>query len=299
MSQPDHHISLVLGGGGARGFAHIGVIKCLEEHSVPVDSIVGTSIGAIVGGAYACGLSGAEMERIAQSLDSFTMLKTLLPGLSSTGLVHHDNISKFLVDIVGRRRIEDLPVKFRAVATDLLTGEEFVFDKGPLVDAIIASIALPVIFQPAYIDGRYLVDGGLSNPVPISVARALHPDFCIAVNVTPGPERMRGWIQRKAAMMEQRKNGLLHTWFRTKLTTAETVAMDRIFLPTALRVTMQSVSITSYNLLTHHLKHAQPDLMLTPQIEEYELLEFNKGAEIVGQGYESAKLAIEVIERML
>jgi NTE family protein len=204
-------------------------------------------------------------------------------------------------------------MRFRAVATDLVTGEEVVCDKGPLADAILASIAIPVVFHPVYHQGHYLVDGGLCNPLPISVARRFRAQNIIAVNVSPNPERIRKRIQRKTSEKDIRKKNMLPSWFvnmlqargynfsadRSKMSSIGMRTQPDIYLPTVLRVTMQSISISAYNLILQHLKQAQPDVLISPRIEEYDMLEFYKGLNIIQCGYEAAKSAMPEIQSLL
>ena len=309
MSLRKIHTALVLGSGGARGLAHIGVLKCLEEYHVPLDAVVGTSIGALIGGLNASGMNAEEMDEVVCSMDKLTMARILMPKFSASGIVDNARVKNFIHSLTGEKRIEKLPVAFRAVSTDLITGEEVVFDKGFLADAILASIAIPALFQPIYHQGRYLVDGGLCNPLPVSVAHRMQMRNCIAVNVSPKPERIRKKIQTKTDRKDKRNKDGEPTWITNLLRehgytlVLNTMKMpsfgmkkpDGIYFPSALRVTLQSISISSYNLIVQHLKQAQPDVLITPKIGEYDRLEFYKGAEIIQCGYDAAKIAMPKI----
>jgi NTE family protein len=308
-----NHISLILGGGGARGLAHIGVIKCLEENHIPIHSVVGTSIGALIGGLYVSGINAGAMEEIVLSIDKFAVAKILLPGFSASGIVNNVRVKKYLKKLIGENQIEKLPIVFRAVATDLVTGEEVVFDKGLLIDAILASIAIPAVFRPVYYQGRYLVDGGLCNPLPISVAQTLPIKHSIAVNVSPDPQRIRKRIQKKTGDKDRGAKNMLPYWmmnilrargdmFSTRLSKMSSLRIKKqrdIYLPTMLRVSLQSISISSHNLIAQQLKYAQPDVLISPKIEEYDMLEFYKGRDIIQCGYDVAKLAMPEIRSLL
>ncbi|HLP16385.1 MAG TPA: patatin-like phospholipase family protein [Bacteroidota bacterium] len=297
------HITLVLGSGGARGLAHIGVIKYLEEKRVPIHAVVGSSIGAIIGGAYASGMRAAEMEKIVESVDKLRMAKILWPGFSVSGIINNDRVRKFIRELVGDKRVEKLPCIFRAVATDLITGEEVVIEKGSLADAIIASSAVPAVFQPVYYQSHYLIDGGLSNPLPISVARRLSPQPVIAVNVAPNPERIRKIIQEKMKEKDSRRSPSLPAWLVTLLQSSGYTLPEKnrvkpskpltrpsdIYLPSALRVSLQSVLISANNLITLHMKQARPDVLIAPKIESYDMFDFHKGTEVIQCGYDAAK----------
>jgi len=175
-------IGLVLGGGAARGFAHIGVIRTLIAKGLVPDVIAGTSIGAVVGGCYAAGnLDGVE--QWCRSLTRRSVLSYLDVSFSGSALLGGGRLAEKLIETAGDVSIEQLPVRFAAIATEFGTGHEIWLTRGPLVEAARASYALPGMFPPIYIGGRWLMDGALVNPVPISTARALGARVVIAVNV--------------------------------------------------------------------------------------------------------------------
>jgi NTE family protein len=176
-------VSLVLGSGGARGLAHIGVIAWLEENGYHIRSIAGSSMGALVGGIYAAG----ELEvyrRWVSALELVDVLRLLDLSFGGAGLIKGERLMGVLRDLIGDRDIEDLPLPFTAVATELDTGREVWLDRGSLFDAIRASIAIPTIFTPQEIGGRRLVDGGLVNPIPIAPTLRDLTDLTVAVNAT-------------------------------------------------------------------------------------------------------------------
>jgi len=175
--------ALVLGGGAAKGYAHIGVIKFLEERGFKPDLIIGTSMGALVGGFYATGSSIKELEKFAAGID-LKMKQKLFPiQLSSQGFIQGDYIVKFLYKKLGKIKIENLPIKYACTAVDLDRQHEIVIDKGDLVQAIRSSISIPVVFVPHEHYGHTFIDGGFVNPVPITAARLIGATRIIAVNV--------------------------------------------------------------------------------------------------------------------
>src|SRR5580704_5742990 len=176
-------IGLALGGGAARGFAHIGIIRSLIAHGIVPNVIVGTSIGAVVGGAYAAGHLDT-LEKWARSLQPRNILSYLDIRLNGSGLIGGDKLAGQLEAAVGQTLIEELPVKFATVATEVRTGHEIWLTHGRLVDAMRASYALPGIFQPILVGDRWLVDGALVNPVPVSAARAMGAEIVIAANLS-------------------------------------------------------------------------------------------------------------------
>src|SRR6185312_13601323 len=176
-------IGLALGGGAARGFAHIGIIRTLVAHGIIPNVVVGTSIGAVVGGAYASGHLDA-VEEWARSLQPRSVLSYLDIRLNGSGLIGGAKLAAEIEAAMGPILIEDLPMKFATVATEVRTGHEIWLTHGPMVDAMRASYALPGIFSPVLVGDRWLVDGALVNPVPVSAARALGAEIVIAANLS-------------------------------------------------------------------------------------------------------------------
>jgi NTE family protein len=178
-------VALVLGGGGARGFAHVGVIRVLEDAGVPVELVVGTSVGSLVGALYAGNTNAREMERLARGLDRGDFFDfSLAPALFGTGLASGERLERFVRERAGVERIEELRIPYAAVATDLETGEAVVLRAGDLARSVRASSAIPGVFEPVPIDGRLLVDGAVARNLPVKVARELGADVVIAVDVT-------------------------------------------------------------------------------------------------------------------
>lgn len=173
-------IGLALGGGAARGYAHIGVLKILEREHIPVDLIAGTSMGSLVGAYYACGFRPSELEEIAIATKRRHITGI---GFSKKGLLSTRKITQMLSRDIGSRTFQDLAVPLSVVATDILTGEEVVISAGSVKEAVLASISVAGVFPPREIDGRLLIDGGYVNQVPVSVVRNMGADFVIAVDV--------------------------------------------------------------------------------------------------------------------
>lgn len=307
MALHKKHIALVLGSGGARGLAHIGVIKALEESQIPINIITGTSIGAFVGGVYAAGINVAEMEKIVREVDKMMVAKIFIPKFFAPGLVDNKRVIEFIKELVGDIKIENLNIPFAVVATDLITGEEIIFSKGLLANAIMASISIPTIFNPMYIDNRYLIDGGLCNPLPISVAKKMGAHKIIAVNVSPNPKRITKKIidrkNKELKVLIKQLPALISNYItenKTQITGSklETVQkeitdVDTNYSPSLFNVFLQSISISTNSLIAQHLKNAKPDLLISPSIENYDMLEFYKGEEIIECGYNDAKKALK------
>ncbi len=194
--RPAARIALALGGGAARGFAHVGVIKALEAQGIVPDIVVGTSAGSVVGALYASGLNGFQIQELSMSmgedqvLDGSGMYRCIAETLVSDkrGCIKGQALQDFINKNVGYRPIEKLGKTFAAVATDLANGQMVVFRSGNTGQAVRASSSVPVFFQPVSIGGRDYVDGGLVAPVPASVARTLGADFVIAVDISDRPQ---------------------------------------------------------------------------------------------------------------
>lgn len=178
-------IALILGGGSARGYAHIGVIKALEEWGIEPDLVVGTSMGSLVGGFYCAGFSAKEMEQIATEIDLKKMAKLFSISLSTQGFIRLDGVEEFLRTYLGYIKIQALKKKFIATAVDITNNEALYFDRGDLVRAILMSISIPFVFVPISRD-RIIVDGGVLDNVPVRALSLLQGDyFSMAVNVIP------------------------------------------------------------------------------------------------------------------
>ena len=182
-------VSLVLGSGGARGMAHIGVIRWLLEHNFEIKSISGCSAGALVGGAFAAGKLD-EFESWAKSLKKVDLFSMLDMAWNRSGLVKGDKIINILTEIIGEVKIEDLPLKYTAMAADILNEKEVWLNSGSLFEAIRASISLPMFFTPLKINGVDLIDGGVLNPVPIAPTFSDDTDYIIAVNLGGKSEKI-------------------------------------------------------------------------------------------------------------
>ncbi len=175
-------VALALGGGVARGWAHIGILRAVEEFGLPISMISGTSIGALVGGSYLAGQMD-ELENFARSLTKSNIVRYLDFTLRGSGLINGSRLAKRMEEHMADVNIEDMAKPFVAVATEIRSGHEVWLSDGPIVPAIRASYALPGVFTPVIHGGRELVDGALVNPVPVSVCRAYEPDIVIAINL--------------------------------------------------------------------------------------------------------------------
>lgn len=182
---PKPKIALALGGGAAKGFSHVGVIKALEAQGINVDIVVGTSAGSVVGSLYAAGYSGFDLQKMAMQLEQDSVGDFVLP---SRGFIKGELLQNFINKSVQNRPIEKLNKPFAAIATDLQSGERMVFRRGNTGMAVRASSSVPGVFRPVNINGRDYVDGGLTSPVPVAAAREMGGDIVIAVDISSKPE---------------------------------------------------------------------------------------------------------------
>jgi NTE family protein len=265
-------VGLALGSGAARGLAHIGVLEVLRQEGIPVDMIAGTSAGAVFGAIYAASTDTERIKRQALELNWKT-LSLIDPALPRTGLIKGKKIIELISTYVGSDTlISDLKIPFACVATDIDTGEEVVIDRGPLLEALRASISIPAIFTVVKRDDRYLVDGGLTTPVPVSVARRMGADFIIAVNVMPDVSGRMGEASQKRAA--SRKKG-----------------------PNLFQVMMQSIYIATYLQARSNMQDA--DIIIEPDLAHIAAADFNNAEELIMRGEEAARGAIPQIKEGL
>jgi NTE family protein len=293
-------IALALGGGAARGFAHIGVLRALAAKGIVPDIIVGTSIGAVVGGCFAAGALDS-FEEWARGLTLRGVLGYLDVSLSGSGLIGGSRLATRLEEALGTMTIEKLPTRFAAIATEIKTGHEIWLTHGRLVDALRASYALPGIFPPVYIGDRWLVDGTLVNPVPVSAARALGARVVIAVNLNADVFGRSTTIvnfgsDADAERVEEEpktRHGL------GALFTAER-ALKRQFLGAAGRPGLSTVMVEAFNVMQDRITRSRlagdpPDAAINPRLGHIGWFDFHRGQEAIALGVEAAEKALESI----
>ena len=232
VSKPPPRIALALGGGAARGFAHIGVIKALEAQGISPDIVVGTSAGAVVGSLYAAGYDGFKLQELALQMDEGQFSDWSLPN---RGVLKGQALQDFINNAVQQRPLEKLSKLFAVVATDLHSGAMIVFRSGNTGMAVRASSAIPNLFQPVAINGHEYVDGGLTSPVPVRVARSLGADFVIAVDISTDPQNSK--TDSSLDVLLQTFNIMGQSISRNELLAADIV----------IRPVTQQVSLTNFN----------------------------------------------------
>jgi NTE family protein len=300
-------IGLALGGGAARGFSHIGIIRALVAHGIMPDIVVGTSIGAVVGGSYAAGHLDT-LEQWARSLQPRNIFGYLDIRLNGSGLIGGAKLASQLEATLGKTLIEDLPLKFATVATEVRTGHEIWLTHGSMVDAMRASYALPGIFSPVLVGDRWLVDGALVNPVPVSAARALGAEIVIAANLSsdvfahsttifshgPAADTLEPAIE-VAVTPPKRGLGKFFSPERT---------MKREFFGTAGRPGISTVMVDAFNIMQDRITRARlagdpPDLLISPRVGQIGWFDFHRADDLIAHGARAAERAIESIQEAI
>jgi NTE family protein len=251
-------VALVLGGGAARGFAHVGVIRVLEQEKIPIHLIVGTSVGSLIGGLYAADPSSANLEWLAYSIEKEDIFDYSVV-YSRMGPVQGDRLEKFVQTKAKGRNLEQLKIPFYPVATDLNTGQTWVFEKGSLARSIRASSAIPGIFQPVEINGRTYVDGGVTNNLPVDVARSRGADVIIAVN-----------IQKK---------------------------IDHPQIGSLIDVILQSINIMGRELVLYKCRDV--DVLIEPNVGDVGMTDFSQKKRLMDAGMQAARQALPKIRQLL
>lgn len=293
-------IGLALGSGSARGWSHIGIIRVLEEAGIVPDIVCGTSIGSLVGAAYA----DDQLARLEQWVRSLTWQNVmgLLDFSMNGGLIHGDKLFSFLRSHVGDKDIATLPKAFAAVATELVTGREVWLREGSVFDAVRASAALPGLFKPSQLQDRLLVDGALVNPVPVSLCRAMGADLVIAVDLNSdligrhfelgdAPDEPEPVASSAFASMLEKLPLKLG---RLKSGPATSSAMPSIFDVLSISLNIMQVRITRSRLA------GEPaDVLIRPRLADFALMDYHRAAHAIEEGERAARHALPEINDLL
>lgn len=310
-------IGLALGSGAARGWAHIGVIRALLAAGIVPDVVCGSSVGAVVGAAYAAGRL-TPFERWVRELDRGRVLRNLDLSFRS-GLLKGTQFFSFMAPELPDQDIASLPKAFAAVATDLRTGREVWLREGSLHDALRASVALPGLITPAIRDGRWLVDGGLVNPVPVSLCRAMGADTVVAVDLNatllnhrekpaepseeeappdtprdPGSESLERVGRDDATAAETHDlRAAIESWaseLRGRI--GGRSSATQVSQPSLYEVLANSLNIMQLRITRSRMAGDPPDLLITPHLADFALLDLDRGAEAIEEGRRAAELAL-------
>ena len=306
-------VGLALGSGAARGLAHIGVLRYFEHVGIEVGWIAGSSIGALVGAAYATGMSSDEMIQIMEHLDRKKLVKLFSPMISTRGVVSGRSLVSFFRALLGNIRIEDLKIPFCAVATDFHTGERVVISEGELTEAVRASISIPVIFHPVEIGKHTLVDGGLVDPVPVEVVKQMGATQIIAVSVSKSLETAKTATEHHrrqserilpvteehgkklfSSMLYQRMSGFLRQPGTAALDQASDTSLNKTkSLPNMVQALWQTAAVAEQEITRLRLQIHPPDVVIRPDTSSIQSWDFTKIQEAVQAGEYAAKIALE------
>jgi len=283
-------IALALGAGGARGWAHIGVIRALEAAGVKADIVCGTSMGALVGGAYAAG----ELERLegwAESLGWKDVL-SLMDFTFRGGFIRGGKLFDFFRSRIEDRTISALHVPFGAVATELTTGREVWLRDGSMLDAVRASIAIPGVFAPVLRDGQLLVDGSLVNPVPVSMCRALGADIVIASDL--GWAKLGYFRDRAQAKPQPKTEGKPGWWERFLGPASGEEPADR--MPSVLNVLLTSIDVMQVRIGRSRMAGEPAEALVAPLLPDIGMMDFHRAPEAIAEGRAAVERALPMID---
>jgi len=255
---PIPKIALVLGGGAARGFAHVGVIRVLEQEKIPIDLVVGTSVGSLIGSIYADTRSSFDLEVIAFKLEKDDLFDFSVFS-STTGPVKGERLEKFVQSKVRKQNIEDLSLPFVAVATNLVTGERVILDRGSVARAVRASSSIPGVFTPVFYQNMTLVDGGVVDNVPVDVARLKGADIVIAVNIG------KNVVNKEVSNIVD--------------------------------ITLQSVNVMSYEISKFKAQGA--DILIEPNVGDVNMMDFDRKEYCMRAGIEATQKLIPDLRRKI
>jgi len=277
-------VALVLSSGGARGLAHIGAIEELEAHGYRISSISGCSMGALIGGVYAAGKLN-EFREWMQTINRKKMLELTDFSLSLNHLVKGTRIIEAIMEFVPDIDIEDLPIPYCAVATDLKAGREVVFDKGSLFKAIRASISLPSFYEPVLYDNMVLIDGGVMNPIPLNRVKRHAGDMLVGIDVS-GCDYKKQWERMHGLTQRQKRD---KTW--------KTRILDML-IPDNIEFNYYTVLARTSSLMIHQNsllmeKLMKPDLIVDVQISNYGTFDFDKSERLIAIGRQKTRQAIK------
>lgn len=300
MKKHRPRIGLALGSGSARGWSHIGVIRVLERAGISPEIVCGTSIGSLVGAAYAAG----ELDRLQHWVNDlrWQTVVGLLDLTMGGGLIEGNKLVDFFRSRYNDQGIEQLPKAFSCVATELVSGREIWLREGSVIDAVRASIALPGLLTPALQEGRLLVDGGLVNPVPVSLCRAMGADIVIAVDLNWDLVGHRNRITSETQTeIAPAVNGMFNT-ILAKLRPASQLSgepQNEAEMPSMLDVLTTSLNIMQVRITQSRLAGEPADAMIRPRLSDIASMDFHRGKMAIAEGERAAEFALPMIHEML
>ena len=280
-------VALSLGTGGARGLAHIGAIEAIESAGYRIGAVAGSSMGALIGGIYAAGKLDVYRDWVC-ALQKMDVLRLVDWTLSGAGLIKGERIIGVLRELIGEINIEELPIPFTAVATDLDREREVWLTRGPLFNAIRASIAIPTIFRPHAFHGHRLVDGGLMNPLPLTPLLQSPSDYTVAVNVNGPQETLLARVEPAAPEPRDGLRGRVAAFVKRTIGNHD----DKAAEPGWMATLTQSLDLMQENLTSFRLAADRPDLVIVVPRNASAVYEFYRASELIELGRERAARAL-------
>jgi NTE family protein len=288
-------VALGLGGGGARGFAHIGILEVLEKAGIKIDYMSGTSMGAVIGGMYASGYSLEKIKKIALHFKDLDVSPTEYLNILNESILKSDFIVEALDQIFGEKTFEDCKIPFCTLAIDLESGKEVLLNKGLLKKSILASVSIPLIFPPTFHEDRYLIDGGVLANVPLECLRKKNPDILIGAKIVNYTSRqyISGMVyakyhQKKYKALFKKKTGFLENFMSKR--------KNNIHLMVG--IALRAMDIAAKDSTDRRIKEAKPDILLEPNIQ-CGLLEFDKAEVAIDEGRRAMEEALPKLKELI
>ncbi len=295
-------VGLALGSGAARGLTHIGALKAIEEKGIKISYISGTSMGALIGGAYALGFSVEELEKIALQTDWKLMAKLFSPTFPVSSLMNTSYLTEFLNTLYGNKTFEDLRIPFSAIATDIQTGKMVVIDNGDLLTAIRASISMPIVFSPVTYGNYKLVDGGLVNPTPVDIVKNMKMDKVIAVNLRKfstyiiDNENEKKVLEINSNINELSLNEKIQYFIKHPRHFLSSGKNTETTNPKLWSTIYHMYIIVQVQIGDLNMQLAKPDVLIEPDASDFKTFDFIKAKELIEIGYLTAKEKLDCID---
>ncbi|MCW8853066.1 MAG: patatin-like phospholipase RssA [Gammaproteobacteria bacterium] len=307
MKIDNSRIGIALGSGSARGWAHIGILQALSEMGIQPDIVAGSSIGALVGAAYSANQLD-ELESMVQTLGWKDIAGYLDVSIMGGGLIQGDKLTAFFHRHLKETRIEFLPHRFAAVATELNTGHEIWLQSGNLLDAVRASVALPGLFTPFKYNNQWLVDGGIVDPVPVSLCRAMGAEIVIAVSLNGNitgkqnhnqPETEARAKENETALWGRISDQLEKSWHEKKNILFSRLFGENIKSPGLIEVLAGSIHIMQDRITRSRMAGDPPDIILSPRLSQLGLMEYDRGTIAIEEGRTCVRRMQSALEQVI